>query len=201
MQHPPGMPSSTEIVAHVDGASRGNPGPAAYGVAIETAAGEPIAAFGKYLGETTNNFAEYQGLLAALAYALEHQYSRLSVVTDSELMARQVNGLYKVRSADLKPLHEKAQALIRRLERFSIRHVLREHNQRADRLANKTLDAAERATASPAASHPPSSPQPESQNTKPLRTSATFQKGVLIPRAPLPLSDGEEVVLEIQRKK
>jgi probable phosphoglycerate mutase len=195
------MPSSTEIVAHVDGASRGNPGPAAYGVAIETAGGEPITAFGKYLGETTNNFAEYQGLLAALQYALEHHYSHVSVVTDSELMARQISGMYKVRSADLKPLHEKAQALIQRLERFSIRHVLREHNQQADRLANKVLDAAERGTASPSVSRSPYAQPPDSQNAKPLRTSATFQNGVLVPGAQLPLSEGEVVALEIHRKK
>ena len=195
------MTNSPQIVAHVDGASRGNPGPAAYGVAIETAAGEPVAAFGKYLGETTNNFAEYQGLLAALEYALEHQYSRLSVVTDSELMARQMNGVYKVRSADLKPLHEKAQALIRRLERFSIRHVLREHNRQADGLANKALDAAGRGIVLSSASSPLASRVPDAPSVKPLRTSATFENGVLVPRAQLPLFDGEQVEVEIQRRK
>ena len=102
----------TEIVAHIDGAARGNPGPAAYAVVMETTQGAPVAAFAKFLGETTNNVAEYQGLLAALDYALNHHFLRLNIVTDSELMARQIAGRYKVRSPGLKPLHEKAQAMI-----------------------------------------------------------------------------------------
>src|SRR5208283_4889509 len=156
------MPTSPEIVAHIDGGSRGNPGPAAYGVAIETAQGQAVTAFAKFIGETTNNFAEYQGLLAALQYALDHSYPRLRVLTDSELMARQISGRYKVRSPDLKPLHEKAQALIARLESFSIRHVYREQNREADRLANKAMDDAERGVvpreAAPSAPMPQASP-------------------------------------------
>ena len=131
------MPRSSEIVAHVDGGSRGNPGPAAYGVAIKTPQGKSVTAFAKFLGENTNNFAEYQGLLAALEYALGHGYPRLRVLTDSELMARQISGRYKVRSPDLKVLHDKAHAMIARLESFSIRHVPREQNREADRLANQ----------------------------------------------------------------
>jgi probable phosphoglycerate mutase len=138
------MSNPPEIIAHIDGGSRGNPGPAAYGVAIKTPQGHAVTAFARYLGETTNNFAEYQGLLAALDYALSHGCPRLTVMTDSELMARQISGRYKVRSPDLKPLYEKAQAMIARLESFSIRHVYREHNREADRLANKAMDDAER---------------------------------------------------------
>ena len=196
------MPSSPEIIAHIDGGSRGNPGPAAYGVAIETAQGKPVTAFGKFIGETTNNFAEYQGLLAALEYALSHGYPRLRVLTDSELMARQVSGRYKVRSPDLKPLHDKAQAMIARLESFSIRHVYREQNREADRLANQAMDDAERGMA-PHALAPRSLP-PQASKTPPAKTlciSAVFQKGVLHPHTPLPLLDGEEVELEIRRKK
>jgi len=206
------MPSSPEIVAHIDGGSRGNPGPAAYGVAIETTQGQPVTAFAKFLGETTNNFAEYQGLLAALEYALSHGYPRLRVLTDSELMARQISGQYKVRSPDLKPLHEKARALIARLESFSIRHVYREHNREADRLANKAMDDAERGKApqspAPRALVPqaavPSAVAPQASRTvpaKPLCISAKFQKGVLQPHTQLPLLDGEEVELDIRRKK
>src|SRR5208337_190594 len=136
------MPSPPEIVARVDGGSRGNPGPAAYGVAIKTAQGQPVTAFAKFIGKTTNNFAEYQGLLAALDYALSHGYPRLRVLTDSELMAQQISGRYKVRSPDLKPLYDKAQAMIARLEAFSIRHVYREQNREADRLANQAMDEA-----------------------------------------------------------
>jgi probable phosphoglycerate mutase len=196
------MSSSSELVAHIDGGSRGNPGPAAYGVAIETAQGQPVTAFAKFIGETTSNFAEYQGLLAALEYALSHGYPRLRVLTDSELMARQISGQYKVRSPDLKPLHDKAQAMIARLESFSIRHVYREHNREADRLTNKALDEAERGRA-PQAAAPRALPPPASKTppSKPLSISATFQDGALHPRTQLPLFDGEEVELKIRRKK
>ena len=216
------MPNSPEIVAHIDGGSRGNPGPAAYGVAIETAQGQAVTAFARFIGETTNNFAEYQGLLAALEYALSHGYPRLRVLTDSELMARQISGRYKVRSPDLKPLHEKAQAMIARLECFSIRHVYREQNREADRLANQAMDDAERGIVprEPAPQAPPPQPSasrasepqapapsalpPSASRTpppKPLCISATFQNGVLHPHTQLPLLDGEEVELEIRRKK
>jgi ribonuclease HI len=134
---------SSGIVAHVDGGSRGNPGPAACGVVIEGADGEPLAALSKFLGHATNNVAEYQGLLAALEYAMEYHHPRLRVLTDSELMARQIEGRYKVKSPDLKPLFERARAMILRLELFSICHVPREKNAEADRLVNQTLDAAE----------------------------------------------------------
>ena len=107
----------------------------------------PSRRLAKFIGETTNNFAEYQGLLAALEYALSHGYPRLRVLTDSELMARQISGQYKVRSPDLKPLYDKAQAMIARLESFSIRHVYREQNREADRLANQAMDDAERGIA------------------------------------------------------
>ncbi len=225
------MPSSPEIVAHIDGGSRGNPGPAAYGVAIKTPQGQPVTAFAKFLGETTNNFAEYQGLLAALEYALGHGYPRLRVMTDSELMARQISGSYKVRSPDLKPLHDMAQAMIARLESFSIRHVYREQNREADRLANQAMDNAERGEGSiPPSPHPlfpPSSEEGSAKSprphplfpssseegsatrggveggipAKPLRISATFQNGALHPHTQLPLLDGELVDLEIRRKK
>ena len=194
------MLTSQEIIAHVDGGSRGNPGPAAYGVAVETAEGQRVAAFGKYLGETTNNFAEYQGLLAALDYALSHGYSRLRVLTDSELMARQLSGHYKVRSLDLKPLYDQARTMIARLESFSIRHVHREQNREADRLANKAMDEAERGEVTRPAST--AAPQVSRVATaEPLHTSATFQRGALRPHTQLPLRDGEEVELEIRRKK
>ena len=196
------MPNLPEIVAHIDGGSRGNPGPAAYGVDIKTPQGKPVTAFAKFLGETTNNFAEYQGLLAALDYALTHGYPRLRVLTDSELMARQISGRYKVRSPDLKPLHEKARAMIARLESFSIQHVYRDQNREADRLANLAMDSGKRGIAPPALA-PGTTPShlPKTLPAKPLCISATFQKGVLCPHTQLPLLDGEEVELEIRRKK
>src|SRR6266481_703430 len=126
--------------AYVDGGARGNPGPAGYGVAIEDAAGRPVAELSEYLGHHTNNYAEYQGLLAALRYAAEKQITALKVVSDSELMVRQMKGIYKVRHPELRKLYEQAQQLVRRLEHFEIRHALREHNQIADRLANEAMD-------------------------------------------------------------
>ena len=195
------MLNSLEIVAHIDGGSRGNPGPAAYGVVIKTAEGEPLTSFAKFLGRATNNFAEYSGLLAVLEYALEHGYSRLRVLTDSELMARQISGQYKVRSLDLKPLHQEAQTMIARLESFSIRHVYREQNREADRLVNKALDDAERGTAPRKPPQSVDSPAGEAPPPKPISASATFQNGVLRPHSQLPLFEGEEVKLEIRRNK
>src|SRR5271166_5428717 len=126
--------------AHVDGGARGNPGPAGYGVAIQDAAGHPVAELSEYLGHHTNNYAEYQGLIAALRYATENQIKALKVISDSELMVRQMKGIYKVKHPELRKLYDEAQLLVRRLERFEIRHALREHNQVADRLANEAMD-------------------------------------------------------------
>jgi ribonuclease HI len=135
------MPSPpSHLVAHVDGGARGNPGPAGYGVVIEDRQGKPIAEFGRYLGHHTNNFAEYSGLIAALTYMLEHKHSALRVLSDSELMVRQMNGVYKVRSPELRPLYEEAKRLTRQLQWFSIEHVRREKNAEADRLANEAMD-------------------------------------------------------------
>ncbi len=204
------MKDLPEIIAHVDGGSRGNPGPAAYGVAIETTGRQPVTAFAKFLGHTTNNFAEYQGLLAALDYALSHGHPRLRVLTDSELMARQISGQYKVRNPDLKLLYEKAMAMIARLELFSIRHVYREQNREADRLANQAMDDAEHGLAgqtSIAKSLPPQPPAPSaslaqhSRTKKPVVVSATSQKRVLHPHTQASLFGGEEVESEIRRKK
>jgi len=128
------------LVAHVDGGARGNPGPAGYGVVIEDQHRKPIAEFGRYLGHRTNNFAEYSGLIAALNYALEHKHSALRVVSDSELMVRQMTGIYKVRSPELRPLYEEARRLSRQLRWFRIEHVRREQNARADQLANEAMD-------------------------------------------------------------
>ncbi|MFY9905061.1 MAG: ribonuclease HI family protein [Terriglobales bacterium] len=126
--------------AHVDGGARGNPGPAGYGVAIQDASGHPVAELSEYLGHRTNNYAEYQGLLAALRYASENHIKALKVISDSELMVRQMKGIYKVRNPDLRKLYDEAQQLVRRLEHFEIRHAMREQNKAADRLANEAMD-------------------------------------------------------------
>ena len=128
------------LVANVDGGARGNPGPAGYGVGIEDEVGRPVAELSEFLGRQTNNYAEYSGLLAALNYSLRHGFKALKVVSDSELMVKQINGQYKVSSPVLKELHERAMKLIDQLDCFEIKHVLREKNRDADRLANLAMD-------------------------------------------------------------
>jgi ribonuclease HI len=129
-----------QIVAYIDGGARGNPGPSGYGVVIQDAGGGKIAALSEYLGHQTNNFAEYQGLIAALEYAVRNGHKALKVVSDSELMVRQIKGIYKVKNATLQDLHARAKQLIGQLDSFSIGHVLRGKNQEADRLANEAMD-------------------------------------------------------------
>ncbi|HUA16305.1 MAG TPA: ribonuclease HI family protein [Verrucomicrobiae bacterium] len=135
-EHPP----ARYLVAHSDGGARGNPGPAGYGVVIKDETGRKVAALSEYLGHQTNNFAEYQGLIAALEYALEHGPRAVKLISDSELLVRQIKGIYKVKNATLKDLHARAKELIAQLDWFSIGHALREHNQEADRLANAAMD-------------------------------------------------------------
>lgn len=145
------------LVAHSDGGARGNPGPAGYGVLIEDQSGKKVAALSEYLGHQTNNFAEYQGLIAALEYAVRHQYKALKLISDSELLVKQIKGIYKVKNAVLQDLHARAKELIRQLDWFSIGHALREHNQEADRLANAAMDkgTGRTSTPPPVVSRPP----------------------------------------------
>jgi ribonuclease HI len=128
------------LIAHCDGGARGNPGPAGYGVVIQDVKGNKVATVSHYLGHQTNNFAEYQGLIAALEYAVEHGHKAMKVISDSELLVRQIKGIYKVKNAVLQDLHGRAKELIAKLDWFSIGHALREHNQEADRLANAAMD-------------------------------------------------------------
>ena len=133
-------PPEHYLVAHSDGGARGNPGPAGYGVVIKDESGRKIAALSQYLGHQTNNFAEYQGLIAALEYALAHGPKALKLISDSELLVRQIKGVYKVKSPALKDLHARAKELIAQLDWFSAGHALREQNKEADRLANEAMD-------------------------------------------------------------
>ena len=137
-RHP--QPVLSWITANVDGGARGNPGPAGYGVYIRDASGAPIKQISEYIGHKTNNFAEYSALLAALQFAVDNGHKVLKVISDSELMVRQMTGRYRVSSPDLKPLYEKARLLVRQLDKFSIEHVLRAQNKHADRLANEAMD-------------------------------------------------------------
>ena len=152
-------PPGHYLIAHSDGGARGNPGPAGYGVVIQDEAGHKVAVLSQYLGHQTNNFAEYQGLIAALEYAIEHGHKALKVVSDSELLVRQIKGIYKVKNLTLQELHGRAKQLIAQLEWFSIDHALREHNREADELANQAMDKGTnrvgRAPSAPAVSSAP----------------------------------------------
>ena len=133
-------PPEHYLVAFIDGGARGNPGPAGYGALIQDESRKKIAALSEYLGHQTNNFAEYQGLIAALEYAIANGHKALKVISDSELLVRQIKGIYKVNNLALRDLHGRAKELITQLDWFSIGHVLRGHNEEADRLANAAMD-------------------------------------------------------------
>ena len=127
---------------HTDGGARGNPGPAAYGFVLEAEDGTVLAAEGHAIGSTTNNVAEYSGLVAGLRKAIELQVTELEVVSDSELMVKQMRGEYRIKNEALRGLSTEATTLARRLERVEYRHVRRAHNELADSLVNDALDAA-----------------------------------------------------------
>ena len=128
------------FTAHCDGGSRGNPGPAGYGAVIEDPQGRIVARLSEYLGRQTVNHAEYCGLLAVLKWAVDQGAKWLRVVSDSELMVRQMKGQYRVKNPGLMPLWEKARRLARSLDGFEITHTLRAGNAEADRLANEAMD-------------------------------------------------------------
>jgi ribonuclease HI len=133
--------TAPSIKANIDGGARGNPGPAAYGVIVRDGKGEIIAELSDYLGIQTNNYAEYSGLLAALDFAVREKHLSLKVLSDSELLVRQMQGRYKVKSPGLIDLYDRARALVRKLDHFSIDHVLRQYNKEADALVNQVLDS------------------------------------------------------------
>lgn len=134
----PGPPAALRL--HVDGASRGNPGEAGFGVHVTGDDGSEVASLYGYLGKATNNVAEYQALLHGLRFALARGASRVEVFSDSELLVRQVEGRYRVKSPGLQPLHREARGLLARFERTRIVHVPRERNREADALANRAVD-------------------------------------------------------------
>jgi len=164
-------PPDVYLIAHVDGGARGNPGPAGYGALITDQAGHKVAGLSEYLGHQTNNYAEYNGLLAALDYALKHGHKALKVVADSELLVKQIRGEYKVKSPTLVDLHQRAKKMIAQLDWFAIQHVLRGGNQEADRLANLAMD---KGMGRPSASSSPAPPIPVQEFT------GTVQNGVIV---------------------
>jgi ribonuclease HI len=138
-----GTPSASSATAHIDGGSRGNPGPAGYGVRIERDDGT-VEELKQSLGVATNNVAEYRGLLAALTWAVRAGIGRLHIRSDSELLVKQMRGDYRVKNPGLQPLWEDARRLVRQIGDVRFEHVRRELNKDADRLANEAMDEAAR---------------------------------------------------------
>ncbi len=177
------------VLAHCDGGARGNPGPAGYGAVIVAEDGTVLAELSEFLGFKTNNFAEYSGLLGVLQWAIDNDQLRVRVVSDSELMVKQIQGKYKVNSPDLRPLYEEAKRRIAKLQFFNISHALRHKNKTADRLANEAMD---RGTGRPAAGPPlkatpypvKSSEPPAPRRMDPLPPEPRPQAATSRPQAP-----------------
>jgi ribonuclease HI len=189
------------LIAHSDGGARGNPGPAGYGVVIQDETGRKIAALSQYLGHQTNNFAEYQGLIAALEYAIEHGHKALKLISDSELLVRQIKGIYKVKNLTLQELHGRAKELIAQLEWFSIDHALREHNREADELANQAMDKGMgRTVSTPQASttgHVVAGGSPARSTSAPQEFEGVIQDGVIKINGQLP--EGTRVQVRVKK--
>ena len=183
------------FTAHCDGGSRGNPGPAGYGAVVEDAKGKIVAELSHFVGIQTNNFAEYSGLLGVLKWAVEHGTKHLTVISDSELMVKQMQGKYAVKSPVLRPLFEDARKLSRSIPKFEMRHTLRGGNKHADRLANEAMDKGMGKSAIPQVGKPddfeaarrPASPPP----AKPTRqTLEGYVKGGVVHLLEGELPDG-----------
>ncbi|MCL2417877.1 MAG: ribonuclease HI family protein [Conexibacteraceae bacterium] len=134
------MPDHPKLVLHVDGGARGNPGPAAIGVVLADGDGQRLAALSERIGEASNNVAEYRALLRGLELAAEHGAGIVHVINDSELVARQLTGEYKVKHPVMRDLHAQAVAALARFEGWSIETVPRAQNAEADALVNEALD-------------------------------------------------------------
>jgi ribonuclease HI len=213
--------------ANIDGGSRGNPGPASYGVVVRDANGQIVAKLKKYIGRATNNVAEYYGLIAALDYAQAHAIRALHIESDSELLVKQMRGQYKVKSEELRPLFERAKKMSATFDSFGINHVYREQNQDADALANEALDetagtpagggamsakstggkaaastaATDGAVASASAGKAaaaPAKPAVKHDPSIPRKVKARFRSGILYPLEDLDLEDGCEVEIYLR---
>jgi ribonuclease HI len=191
---PEAKPRAAAFQANIDGGSRGNPGPASYGVVIRNERGEIVAKLKKYIGRMTNNVAEYYGLIAALDYAQSNGVRALRVESDSELLVRQMRGHYKVKSPDLRPLFERAKKMAQTFESFGIDHVYREQNTEADVLANEALDETSgkpKASVTTKAEGRPKLPQ--DMQGAPRKLRAQVRNGGLHLLDPLDLPENTEV--------
>ena len=220
----PAEPAATQKAAahraNIDGGSRGNPGPASYGVVVRDASGQIVAKLKKYIGRATNNVAEYYGLIAALDYAQAHAIRALHIESDSELLVKQMRGQYKVKSEELRPLFERAKKMSATFDSFGINHVYREKNKEADALANEALDetagapapgatmppkpaapktsAAEEKAATAATKVAPKPPAKPDTSGIPRKVRARFRSGILYPLEDLDLEDGCEVEIYLR---
>jgi ribonuclease HI len=180
--------------ANIDGGSRGNPGPASYGVVVRNERGEIVAKLKKYIGRMTNNVAEYYGLIAALDYAQSHAVRALRIESDSELLVRQMRGHYKVKSPDLRPLFERAKKMSQTFESFRIDHVYRERNAEADALANEALDETSGKPKPSVTTKPEARPKlPQDMQSAPRKLRAQVRNGGLHLLDPLDLPENTEV--------
>jgi len=225
---PASAPKAASHRANIDGGSRGNPGPASYGVVIRDARGEIVAKLKKYIGRATNNVAEYYGLIAALDYAQAHGIRALHIESDSELLVKQMRGQYKVKSEELRPLFERAKKMSATFDSFAINHVYREQNKDADALANEALDetagspaagptkpgAAKPGVATSGGTMPPKPAADEKPASLakaapkaapkpdtsgiPRKVRARFRSGILYPLEDLDLEDGCEVEIYLR---
>ncbi len=196
-------------IAQIDGASRGNPGPASYAVLIRRPNGEVLDQLKKEIGRSTNNVAEYYALIAALDYAQAHGIRKLRVRSDSELLVRQMKGHYRVKSFALRQLHERARRLAASLAYFTIEHVPREQNREADRLANEALDRAREKASSASRPQAAAGAQEETRKAMPKlrddtrsaerRIRARWRHGALHPAEPLDLLEGAEVEITLHK--
>ncbi len=199
----PSARSEGAYTANIDGAARGNPGPASYGVVIRRPDGKTVESLGKYIGRHTNNVAEYYALIAALDYAAANGIKRLRVHSDSQLIVNQMKGLYKVKHPDLRPLHERAKKQAAGLEAFTIQYIPREQNHEADAAANAALDST--SGVKPAFASEPSRgrdtarAETRASFSSPRKIRARFCDGVLVPVEPLGYGENEELEITIER--
>jgi ribonuclease HI len=197
------QPPANVYLAEIDGASRGNPGPASYGVVLRAPDGRVEWELGKSIGSATNNVAEYYGLLAALEGAASRRVCSLRVRSDSLLLVRQMEGRYRVKSADLRPLHERAMKAARSLQYFAIEYVPREQNRAADRLANHALDNKVPQARDDRAEFPPHKP-PVGRKLRIARSKrlpARYFGGLLHLTEPLELHEGEVVEITVHPRR
>lgn len=200
---PEALRAPAAFTAKIDGAARGNPGPAAYGALIRKPDGTVAAELKKYIGRGTNNVAEYYALIAALDYAATLGIRSLRVESDSELLVNQMRGRYKVKSADLRPLFERAKRMAHSLASFEIEHVPRERNRDADALANQALDAYRDGGERHFSAKQPGAGdfKAERSTDRKKRFRARYRGGALYPVERVDLPEGAEVELTIEPVK